>query len=286
MAPDDLALFEQELASDLEDVAAFNDVALADSQLVVAVERGRIHGVRGLLLLHRIQLRHIAVQSRLPLLALRGFHLRLVQFCLSGFDAAADGGELVGGPGDGRDVFHVLGAFHSNVNGKHHPKAFEERARRLGVDGEGAAGLQLVEGDQLWMAAADNDDARGRRDREVFLHRDVVADRFEVRLAGAAVEVSDEDDELSGVLRRRLVVEATERHGGAVRGEDGDVVGGCESCPVWALVRNVLVLVGRVISEAREPFVWVDHVDAVLCAVRAVGLSSFHCGKPGGFVVF
>jgi hypothetical protein len=197
---------------------------------------------------------------------------------LSRFDAAADGGELVGGPGDGRDVFHVLGAFHADVDGEDHAEAFEERARRLGVDGEGAAGFQLVEGNQLRVAAADDDDARGRRDREVFLHRDVVADRFEVGLAGAAVEVADEDDELARVLGGRLVVEAAEGHGAAVGGVDGDVVGGCEGRAVGALVGDVFVLVGGVGAEACEPFVWVDYVDAVLCAVGAVGLSSLHCG--------
>jgi hypothetical protein len=41
MAPDDLALLEQELAADLEDVAALDHVPLADGDFVLAVERGR-----------------------------------------------------------------------------------------------------------------------------------------------------------------------------------------------------------------------------------------------------
>ena len=278
MAPDNLALLEQEFTADLEDIAALDHIALADGDFVLAVERGRGHGVGGLLLLHRIQLRDIVVQSRLPLAALRGLHLRLVQLRLPRFDAFADSGQLIGCPGDGRDVFHVLRAFHSDVNGEDHSEAFEEGARGLGVDGERAACFQLVEGDQLRVAAADDDDARGRRDRKVFLHRDVVADCFEVGLTGAAVEVTDEDDELSRVLGCRLVVEAAEGHGAAVCGVYGDVVGGCEGRAVGALVGDVLVLVGGVVAEACEPFVWINHIDAVLCAIGAMGLSSFHCG--------
>jgi len=280
VAPDNLTLLEQELAADLEDIAALDNIPLPDGDFVLAAERARSRGVVGLRLLDRIQLRHIVIQLRLSLAALGRVHLRLVQLCLPRFDAAADGGELACGPGDGRDVLHVFGAFHADVDREDHSEAFEECACGFGVDGERTAGFELVEGDQFWVAAADDHDAGRRGDREVFLHRDVVADCFEVGLAGAAVEVADEDDELARVLGGRLVVELAKWHGRAVGGVDGDVVGGGEGRAVGTFVGDVFVLVGGVGAESCEPFVWVYHVDAVLCAVRAASLS-IHCGKLG-----
>lgn len=258
MTPHHLALLEQELSSDLEDVSAFDDIPLADRQFILAAKRARRNRASGLRLLHRFQLRDVVVQFRLSSSPLRGFKLTLIKLRLSCFNAFADRGDLPSGPGDGRDVFHVFGTFHADVQRHDHAEALEERAAGLGVDGERTAGFELVEGDQLWVAASDDDDAGGDWNGEVLLHGDVVTDGFEVGLTSTTIKMANEDYELASVRGGSLVVELAEGHGRAVGGVYGDVVGGGESSAVGALVCYGVVLV--IGAESCKPLFRIHHV--------------------------
>lgn len=198
MTPHHLTLIEEELPSNLENVPTLDDIPLSDRQIILppaSIPHGaRTHRPRLIPRLHIVHLRRLAIQLGLPSPPLRGFQLQFVQLRLPQLDAVADCGDLPRGPGDGGDFFHVLRSLGADVHAEDHAEALEEGAAGLGVDGEGTACFQLVERDEFGVAAADDENGGRRWDREVFLHRDVVADRFEVGLTRAAVEVADEDD--------------------------------------------------------------------------------------------
>lgn len=63
---------------------------------------------------------------------------------------------------DGEERFlHVLRTLGAEIERSGHAEEVVEFARGVGVDGEGAVGGLSVHGDEIGMAAADDDDLRG-----------------------------------------------------------------------------------------------------------------------------
>nr|POE51684.1 hypothetical protein CFP56_25891 [Quercus suber] len=112
-------------------------------------------------------------------------------------DARVNLSDLAFCPRAERDVLHVLGPPVADVQVDDHAKLFEQGARGIGENGERAVGELLVMRNQVWLTAADDDDAGRDRDGEIVLHRNAGRQRLEIRLTGATVEVADEDDQLA-----------------------------------------------------------------------------------------
>lgn len=87
-------------------------------------------------------------------------------------------------PGGRGDVAHVVGPLAADVEGDGHAERAVQRARGVGEDGEGAAGVGLVGGDHAGGAAADDDDVGGDGHGEVGLRVDALGEGLEVGLAG------------------------------------------------------------------------------------------------------
>lgn len=176
---------------------------------------------------------------------------------------------------------HVLGPLGPNIKVDGHTQLLEQLPRRVGEDGERAAGELLVLRDQIRRAAADDEDGRRDGDAEVVLLGDGGGEGLQVGLAGAAVEVADEEDELPLVQGVGRVVKGAEGLGRAVRLVDGEVVDGGEGGAVRAVVRGGDGEV-RIRAEAREPIVGVA-VRGGEAARRAVhGHDVFVVGGCGG----
>jgi len=114
--------------------------------------------------------------------------------------------DLISEPAWGADIVHVFRPSAADVDCKTHAEFLEERTRRVGVDRKGTSSLGLVMSDEVRLAATNDNDVGRRRQREVIAHRDSAGEGFEVGLAGSAIEVSNENDQLAGMkCIRRLV---------------------------------------------------------------------------------
>ena len=160
---------------------------------------------------------------------------------------------LTSDPSKRRNVLHVIWSRSPNVQADLHAQLLKELSGRIGKDGEGAVVREgLVVLDDVRLAAADHDNARRCRDAEVLAHRYAICQRFEVSLAGAAIEVPDEYDELALMWCGVGIIKRSERPGCSFRIVDRNFVDGSESCAVRALVRVVHGEVG-VGTEACKP---------------------------------
>lgn len=149
---------------------------------------------------------------------------------------------------------HVLGGGLAEVEGARHAEFRVEGLGGVGVDGEGAGGGGGVKGDEVRLAAADDDEGGRRREGVESLGRDGGAEGAEVFLADlcvsgfvscvfweekggvrvsgaagrtyAAEEVADEDYQHAAVFGGG--VEGFEGDGGVVCVEDGEVIDGAE----------------------------------------------------------
>lgn len=87
-------------------------------------------------------------------------HLAIVA-AFGGSPAAFEALDKGGGHDGEKRFLHVLRALGAEIERSGHAEVVVEFARGVGVDGEWAVGGLSVHGDEIGMAAADDDDLRG-----------------------------------------------------------------------------------------------------------------------------
>lgn len=184
--------------------------------------------------------------------------------------------ELAQCPGSSANVIHILRSMHPNIQGRRHAEPLEQFSRRFGVHGKRTVREGSVVGNQIRLSTSDHDDGCRDGDGKVVTHGDAVGESLQVCLTCSAVEVADEDDELSLMGRCSGIVDGAEGDGFPLGVVDGNVLHRCEGCTIRTVVgEQSSEIIIRV--ESCKPIVGRDNVDLVILGLSRI-LTRCHGG--------